>query len=91
MCSSDLPVSPAYPDLRGKVAELEQSLKSAQAAAPKYPDLSGKVSELEKALKAAQSAEPKYPDRKQWAYDLAYAQWTPEEMAKGSAWRNLFR
>lgn len=38
--------------------------------------------------------EPKYPpdrDLAQWAFDLAYTQWTPEEMRKGLAWQHLFR
>jgi hypothetical protein len=35
--------------------------------------------------------EPVYPDRKQWANDLAYSQWTPQEMKEGLAWRHLLR
>ena len=35
--------------------------------------------------------EPLYPARQQWARDIAYCQWTPEEMAKGMAWAHLFR
>ena len=34
---------------------------------------------------------PKTPDRHQWLNDLAYTQWTPEEMKKGLTWRHLFR
>lgn len=34
---------------------------------------------------------PELPDRKQWLNDLAYTQWTPEEMRKGVAWNHLFR
>lgn len=34
---------------------------------------------------------PARPDRAQWAYDLAYTQWTPAEMARGEAWRHLTR
>ena len=34
---------------------------------------------------------PRTPDRDQWAYDLAYCQWQPQEMAEGKAWRHLFR
>lgn len=30
-------------------------------------------------------------DRDQWAFNLAYAQWTPEEMRLGKAWEHLFR
>ncbi len=57
------PAAPKYPDLSGKVAELEAQLTQAkQPAAPKYPDLSGRVSELEIALSATRSAAPKYPD-----------------------------
>jgi hypothetical protein len=33
---------------------------------------------------------PKYVDRKTWAHELAWCQWTPEEMRKGLAWKNLF-
>lgn len=29
------------------------------------------------------------PDREQWARDLAYAQWTKEEIASGEAWEHL--
>lgn len=31
------------------------------------------------------------PCRRQWLNDLAYAQWTPQEMEDGKAWRHLFR
>lgn len=31
------------------------------------------------------------PDRKQWAYNLAYCQWTLDEMRKGETWEHLFR
>lgn len=34
---------------------------------------------------------PILPDRTQWLRDLAYAQWTPDEMRKGLAWSHLFR
>lgn len=34
---------------------------------------------------------PEMPDRQQWLSDLCYAQWTPQEMAEGLAWRHLFR
>ncbi len=30
-----------------------------------------------------------YPDRTQWLHDLAYAQWTLEEMRSGLVWRHL--
>lgn len=33
---------------------------------------------------------PQYFDREQWAYDLAYCQWTPQEMREGLAWKHLF-
>tara|TARA_Y100000310_G_scaffold160700_1_gene160539 strand:- start:4239 stop:5084 length:846 start_codon:yes stop_codon:yes gene_type:complete len=33
--------------------------------------------------------DPVQYDRKQWAYDLAYAQWTAEEFETGQAWRQL--
>lgn len=29
------------------------------------------------------------PDRGQWAYDMAYKQWTEEEIASGEAWEHL--
>lgn len=34
---------------------------------------------------------PWKPDRTQWLNDLAYCQWTPDEMRKGLAWKHLFR
>jgi hypothetical protein len=34
---------------------------------------------------------PKTPDRAQWLNDLAYTQWTPEEMRSGATWAHLFR
>ena len=34
---------------------------------------------------------PPTPDRAQWLRDLAYAQWTPREMAQGETWDHLFR
>ena len=34
--------------------------------------------------------DPEKPDREQWLNDLCYAQWTPEEMKEGLAWRHLF-
>lgn len=30
-----------------------------------------------------------YPDRAQWVYNLAYTQWTLEEMSDGTAWKHL--
>jgi len=35
--------------------------------------------------------DPKRPSREQWAHDLAYTQWTPDEMGEGLAWSHLFR
>ena len=35
--------------------------------------------------------QPNYPRREQWANDLAYTQWTPEEMKEGLAWKHLSR
>ncbi|SDS01699.1 LysM peptidoglycan-binding domain-containing protein [Opitutus sp. GAS368] len=55
------PAAPAYPDLSGKVAELQAAL-AAKPAAPSYPDLSGRVSELEAALTTARNAAPAYPN-----------------------------
>jgi hypothetical protein len=34
---------------------------------------------------------PKYDNRTQWAKNLAFAQWTAEEMRQGLAWRHLTR
>jgi hypothetical protein len=34
---------------------------------------------------------PMMPDRKQWANNIAYTQWTLEEMAEGKAWAHLLR
>lgn len=34
---------------------------------------------------------PVKPDRAQWLNDLAYSQWTPDEMKEGLAWKHLFR
>ena len=34
---------------------------------------------------------PKIFERRQWANDLAYAQWTPAEMREGLTWRHLSR
>lgn len=33
---------------------------------------------------------PMTPDRTGWANDIAYAQWTPTEIAEGKCWRHLF-
>lgn len=35
--------------------------------------------------------DPKYPDRKQWANNLAYCQWTLDEIRNGEAWQHLLR
>ena len=35
--------------------------------------------------------DPQYPDRKQWARNLAYCQWTIEEMKQGETWKHLSR
>lgn len=32
---------------------------------------------------------PPKPDRTQWAYNMAYCQWTEEEIANGEAWEHL--
>lgn len=32
---------------------------------------------------------PPWPDRKQWANNIAYAQWSPEEIENGDAWEHL--
>jgi hypothetical protein len=31
------------------------------------------------------------PPREQWLNDLAYTQWTLEELKSGEAWKHLFR
>jgi hypothetical protein len=35
--------------------------------------------------------DPKTPEREQWAYNLAYCQWTHEEMRSGETWAHLLR
>jgi hypothetical protein len=35
--------------------------------------------------------EPQCPNRQQWARDLAFAQWTPQEMKEGLTWQHLTR
>jgi len=53
---------PAYPDLSGKVAELEAQLaKPVAPTVPAYPDLSGRVTELEAQLAQVKAA-PAAPD-----------------------------
>ena len=54
--------APAYPDLSGRVSELEAQLAAApqKTSAPSYPDLSGRVAELEAAAAAPRT--PAYPD-----------------------------
>lgn len=58
------PQTPAYPDLRNRVAELEGQVAALQAApaAPAYPDLRGRVATLEQDLVRAANATPAYPD-----------------------------
>ena len=34
---------------------------------------------------------PKMPSRTNWLSDIAYAQWTPQEMREGLAWKHLFQ
>jgi hypothetical protein len=34
---------------------------------------------------------PKTPEREQWAHNLAYCQWTLDEMRSGETWNHLFR
>jgi len=41
--------------------------------------------------KWAKLKDPCLPDRTQWLNNLAYCQWTPEEMSKGLPWKHLFR
>lgn len=41
--------------------------------------------------KWADLARPSKPCRQQWAANLAYAQWTPQEMKEGKPWQHLFR
>ncbi|MBL9216600.1 MAG: LysM peptidoglycan-binding domain-containing protein, partial [Opitutaceae bacterium] len=47
------PAAPAYPDLSGRVKELEAQVAAAASAKPAYPDLSGRVQQLEGELAAA--------------------------------------
>lgn len=37
------------------------------------------------------SLDPSTPNRQQWANDIAYAQWLPQEIEKGEAWEHLRR
>jgi hypothetical protein len=41
--------------------------------------------------KAEEIESPAIPDRSQWLNNLAYAQWTLEELGSGRAWKHLFR
>lgn len=41
-------------------------------------------------VETALASETEMPDRTQWAYDLAYCQWTHEEIANGEAWEHLW-
>ena len=60
------PAAPKYPDLTGRVTELESALAVARKTAPAYPDLRSSVAALEEQLTAAKPAAPSYPDlRKQ--------------------------
>jgi hypothetical protein len=34
---------------------------------------------------------PVMPDRQQWLNDIAYAQWTPDELRSGEAWQHILR
>jgi LysM repeat protein len=58
------PAAPAYPDLTGRVRELETELTALRRAprAPAYPDLSDRVADLERQLAAARNTAPAYPD-----------------------------
>lgn len=67
------PSSPAYPDLREQVAELQQQLAAAKSAVPSYPDLRPKVETLEAQLASlANRADrtPAYPDLRERVADL---------------------
>ncbi|MFI5335561.1 MAG: LysM peptidoglycan-binding domain-containing protein [Opitutales bacterium] len=57
--------TPAWPDLRERVGELEAQVQALRTAPPAYPDLRNRVQELETAFVAAKSAAtatPAYPD-----------------------------
>lgn len=64
--SASAPATPAYPDLRDRVGELEAQVAALRDAPPAFPDLRSRVSELEQQLAAArapaQTAAPAYPD-----------------------------
>jgi hypothetical protein len=47
------------------------------------------VAERNLALLGNRTLPPLSPGRPQWAWDLAYAQWTRDEMREGLAWRHL--
>ncbi len=59
--AAQAPTAPAYPDLRGRVNELEAQVAALRDAAPAFPDLRGRVAELEQQL-AARPGAPSYPD-----------------------------
>lgn len=56
--------TPAYPDLRERVADLEAQITALRNAPPAYPDLRDQVAQLQNQLAATsnQTATPGYPD-----------------------------
>lgn len=49
------PPAPAYPDLSGRVSELEAALAAANKTAPAYPDLRSRVADLETQFASSQA------------------------------------
>lgn len=64
LAAGSQPATPSYPDLRGRVAELETALQRAETRSPDYPDLRDRVRELETSLQDAQQSrnQNRYPD-----------------------------
>jgi chromosome segregation ATPase len=73
--------APAFPDLRGRVQELESQLAAARNAAPAYPDLGDRVRQLESALataraqieRATATVAPAFPDLRDRVRELETA------------------
>jgi hypothetical protein len=65
-------------------------VESAIAGVPIFTDDAGAMGrEISSAL-LARIENPYLPERKYWAWNLAWCQWTPEEMANGETWKHLF-
>jgi len=98
-------VSPAIPGARFSTAQLADDLQDAwavvtynsntavDAVIAGLPVFAADVGSMVYAIANHDHVtinDPEMPDRTQWAHGLAYAQWTPTEMAAGIPWRHLF-